>query len=125
MRWPTGQTPPSEISPLALREDILDDASVHVRQAVVAALIFKRELRVVHSHQAKDGGLQVVDVNGARREAVFRGRKWIAVRVGDVVPVVIGAAVREAGLDAAASEPDGETTRVMVASVVSGGERTL
>ena len=47
------------------------------------------------------------------------------VGVGDVVAVVVGAAVGEAGLDAAAGEPDREAARMMVAAVVGRGERAL
>ncbi len=43
----------------------------------------------------------------------------------DVVGEIIGAAVAGAGIDAAASHPDGETARVMVAAVVVSLEIAL
>ena len=45
--------------------------------------------------------------------------------VGDVVAEVVGLAVGDAGLDAAAGQPDGEAARVVVAAVVVGGQRAL
>ena len=46
---------------------------MHVGEAEVAALVLVRELRVVDAEQVQDCRLQVVDVDGARRELVFGG----------------------------------------------------
>ena len=103
---------------LGLRQQLLHDVPVHVGEAEVAALVLVGELRVVDAQQVQDRGLQVVDVDGAGGELVFGGLDRVAVVVGDVVAVVVGAAVGEAGLDAAAGQPDGEAARVVVAAVV-------
>src|SRR3954471_3561307 len=56
------------------------------------------------------GGLEVMDVDRV---------------AGDVVAVVVGFAVGEAGLDAAAGHPEGEAAAVVVAAVVVLGEGPL
>ena len=56
-----------------LSKNILHHMPVHVGQPVVAALVLVRELRVVDAQQVQDRRLQVVDVDGAGREFVFRG----------------------------------------------------
>ena len=60
---------------------------------------------VVEAEEVQDGGVQVVDV-----DAVFGG--------GDAV--VVGGAVDEAALDAAAGEPGGEDLVMMFAAGVGG-----
>src|SRR5262245_8905539 len=59
------------------------------------------------------------------REFFSCRRDRVATRVGDVVTVVIGASVSESRLHATAGEPDGEASRVMVAAIVGGRERSL
>ena len=64
----------------------------------------------------QDSGIEVMDVHGAGGPLVFV-RLWlelIAVGIGDVVAVPIGASVGDARLDAAAGHPDAETARVMI-----------
>src|SRR5262245_58575128 len=86
-------------SRMYLRQNPLHQFAVHVGQPVVAALEFEREPGVVDAQAVQEGGVQVVDV-----DAVF----------GDVVTIIVGFAVRDTGLDAAAGQPDGEATRVVV-----------
>jgi hypothetical protein len=65
---------------------------------------------VVDSHDVQDRRLQVVHVDRV---------------LGDVVAEVVGRAVGEARLDAAARHPAGEAARVMIAAVVGRGELAL
>ena len=92
------------------RQDRLDDLSVDVGQAVVAALELVRQPRVVDAQAVQDRGVQVVDVDRV---------------LGDVVAEVVGLAVGDPGLDAAAGQPDGEAAGMVVAAVVVGGQRAL
>ena len=64
---------------------------VDVGQPVVAALEVVGQPFVVDAQEVEDRGLEVVDVDGV---------------LGDVVAEVVGLAVGDAGLDAAAGEPD-------------------
>src|SRR5205823_4613557 len=59
---------------------------------------------------AQDRGVQVVDMDGV---------------ADDVVAEVVGLAVGQAALDAAASQPDREAAAVMVAPIVVFGQRAL
>src|SRR2546423_11762136 len=81
-----------------LDQDFLNHLAVHVGEPEVAALVLERQLRVIDSEALEDGGLQVVDVNG-----VF----------GDVIAIIIGLALADAGFDAAAREPHGEAARMV------------
>jgi hypothetical protein len=52
---------------------------------------------VVDAEQVEDGGVEVVDVHGAGGPPELAGLERVAVGVGDVVAVVVGAAVGDAG----------------------------
>ena len=69
---------------------------------MVAALELK-SAGVVDAQAVQDRGVQVVDVDGV---------------LDDVVAVVVGLAVGDAGLDAAAGQPDREAARMVVAAVI-------
>ena len=69
----------------------------------MAALELVRQLLVVDAQAVQNRGLQIVDVHRIR---------------DDVVAEVVGLAVRDAGLDAAAGHPHGEAARMMIAAVV-------
>ena len=58
------------------------------------------------------------------RIVAFRSWTWTG-SADDVVAEVVGLAVGDARLDAAAGQPDGEAARMMVAAVVVGGQRAL
>jgi hypothetical protein len=88
---------------VALGEDAFYDFAVDVGEAEVAALGAEGELGVVEAEEVKDGGVEVVHVDG-----IF----------GDVEAEVVGGAVGEAFFDAAAGHPDGEGTVVVIAAVV-------
>ena len=91
-------------------EDRLDDLAVHVGQAEVAALEAVGQPGVLDPQQVQDRGVEVVDLDRV---------------LDDVVGEVVGLAVDEARLDAAAGQPDREAARVMVAAVIRGGELAL
>src|SRR5688500_9963179 len=65
---------------------------------------------VIDPQQVQQRGVEVVDVDAA---------------LDDVVAEVIGGAVDEPRLDAAASHPDGEAARMVVTAVVGRGELAL
>src|SRR6266478_5080334 len=44
---------------------------------------------------------------------------------GDVIAIVVGFAVADAGLDAAARQPEGKATWVVIAAVIVGGQFAL
>ena len=75
---------------------------------------------MVNAQEVEDGGVEVVDVHGSRRPVFFvgLGAYWSAVFVGDVVAVVVGSAVGDAGLNAAAGHPNGKASGMVVAAVV-------
>ena len=83
---------------------------MHVGQAEVAALELVRQLLVVDAHEVQHGGVEVVDVDGV---------------LHDVVAVVVGLAVDESRLDAAARRPQREAAAMVVAAVVVLGELAL
>ena len=91
-------------------QNLLDDLSMHVRQAVVAALIQEGQSRVIDAQALQDRRVQVVHMHGIR---------------GDVVAEFVGRAVGYSGLDAAAGHPDGEAPGMMVPPVVGSRERPL
>lgn len=88
----------------------MDDIAVDVGEAEVPSLEAEGEFFVVDAECVEDGGVEVVDMDG-----VF----------DNVVAEVIGLAVDDAGLDAAACHPDGEASGVVVSAVVGFGERAL
>ena len=65
---------------------------------------------MIHTHAFQDGGVQVVDVHRV---------------LHDVVAEVVGFAVGDTALDAAARHPHTEIPRMVVATVVGPGEPTL
>src|SRR4051794_24700708 len=82
-------------------EEVFDHLAVNVGEAEVTALKAVGELLVVEAQQMEDGGLQIVDVD------------FVA---GDGKAELVGFAVNQAVLHAAASEKDGEAIGIMVAA---------
>ncbi|SVE59913.1 uncharacterized protein METZ01_LOCUS512767, partial [marine metagenome] len=70
----------------------------------------KGEAGVVDAHAVQNGGVEFVEVHGI---------------TGDVVAEIIGGAMGDAGLDAAAGHPHTKIARVMVAAVVLASEFAL
>ena len=83
--------------------------SRHVCQPVVATLETVGQALVIDAEKVQNGGLEVVDVN----------------RIDDGIEAeVVGGAVGDAGLDAAAGQEEGERERVMVAAKKLAGGGT-
>lgn len=91
-----------------LGEDGAGDFAVDVGEAKIAAGMAEGEFFVVQAEQVKDGGVEIVHV-----EFVFDGH---------VSPFVSGA-VGMAGPNAAAGQPDSESVRIVITTVVVLGER--
>ena len=83
---------------------------LHSGQALVQALKWKSEAGVIDSHAVQNGGVEFVEVHGV---------------AGDVVAEIIGGAMGDAGLDAAAGHPHTKIARVMIATVVLASEFAL
>ena len=81
----------------------MNDFSVDIGEAKVAALESIGKFFVVNPHLVHDRGIEIVDVHG-----VF----------DDVVAKVIGLAVGHPAFDSTAGHPDGITASVVIASVV-------
>ena len=90
-----------------LGKDGVGDFTVDVGEAKIATGVAEGEFFVVQAEQVQDGGVKVVHV-----EFVFNGH---------VSPFISGA-VGIAGTNAAAGQPNGESLRVVVASIVVLGE---
>src|SRR5207344_2628889 len=87
-----------------LHQHVLHDGSRDIRQSKITALRTERELCVINAQRPKDRGVQIVDMHRILR---------------DVVAEVVGLAVRNAALHAAAGHPDAEGSAVMVAAKVA------
>src|SRR5579872_918992 len=83
---------------------------MNIRQAEMAALKFEGKLGVVNTQAVQNSRVQIVHVDRI---------------LGDVVAVIVGCAICDAGLDAAAGHPDGEAAWMVVAAVVVGGQLSL
>ena len=101
--------------------------AVDIGEAEVASLVAVGELAMVNAQQVEDGGVEIVNMDASRGPMIF-GRlreNGSAVGLDNVVAVVIGAAIGDAGFDAAARHPGREATGVMVPPVVLFTELTL
>ena len=84
-------------------DDVVQHRSRHVRQPEVAAAVLIGQLGVIDAHQVQDRGVQVVHVH----------------RLLDrLEPEVVGRAVGDAALHAAAGEPHAEPERVVIAAAL-------
>ena len=94
-----------------LSNEIRDDARfLDARKFLVKSLKGKDELLVIHSEEVKHGGVKIPDVDG-----VFY----------DIVAEVVRLSVVHPPFDSTACEPAGKTTRVVVATIVFGGDVPL
>ena len=80
---------------------------MNVGQPEVAALKTECEPRVIDSQQVQDRGVPVMD-----GDRIFH----------DVVAIIVGLAVSDAGLRTAAGHPHREATTVMIAAVIGRAE---
>src|SRR5436309_15749754 len=76
---------------------------MHVRQAKITPLEAERQLRVLDAETVEDRGVENVDVYRI---------------VDNVVTIVVGFAVADAALDAAAGQPHAKAAAVMIAAVI-------
>jgi hypothetical protein len=74
-----------------LRQNLLHDAAMHIRQAELAALEAIGEAFVIDAEAMENRGLEVVDVHG-----ILQG----------IETEIIGATESHTGLDAASGHPD-------------------
>src|SRR5688572_3172844 len=91
-----------QTQPAGLRQYFLDELTMNVGQAHVAAVEMVRQLLVIEAEQVKNSRVKVID-----RLLVFR----------DAVAEMIGRADNRAAFHAAAGEPDAEAVRIVIASV--------
>jgi len=85
----------------ASANDVLDHMSMHIRQPTLNAIVVEAQFFVIKAKQMQRGSVQVIAVGGV---------------LGGFEAQVIGAAIGSAALDATASHPRGEGTRIVVAS---------
>ena len=83
------------------REDLLHEFAMHVGEAEITAGVAVGEALVVDAEEVKDGGVDVVDIDGS-----FDGE----------VAEVVEHAVAGAGTQTSAGHPDGEAPGMMVAA---------
>ena len=83
---------------------------MHVREPVVATLELECQASVVDAETMQQRCVQVMNMHRVP---------------GNVVAEIVGLPVSQSGLDAAASEPEGEATRMMVTAIIVGREGTL
>lgn len=83
-----GTTLPLVRPTFSLRQNVIDDFPMHIRQTKIAACMMEGEAFVVETQTVQDRRLQVMDV-----DRIF----------GDVESEVVGGSERHAGFDAAAS----------------------
>ena len=93
-----------------LSQNRLDHLAVDIGQAVVTALEFEGQFRVIDAEAMEDGGVEVMDVYRV---------------AGDVVGEVIGGAVGHSRLNASSGHPDSEASWVMVSTIVIFGQFAL
>ena len=86
-----------------LRKERPDDVALDVREAIPTSLVLEGQPLVVDAEQVEQRGLEVVDVHRVAH---------------DVVPELVGLAVRDAALHAAAGHPDRERSRMVIPPVV-------
>ena len=85
-------------------ENLRDDFAVNIGETEIAALKPVRQTSVIDAEAMEDRCLQVVNVDGVRR---------------NVVGIVIRLADRQTRFDATTGQPHGEAARMMVPAVLS------
>src|SRR5256884_5174538 len=95
--------PPASWKSNSLREDVFNHFAVDVRDAKVAALERIRKFAVGDAQAAQNRGVEVVNV-----DRIF----------DDIVAVIVGLAIADAGFDSTAGHPDRVAAAVVVTTVV-------
>src|SRR6202035_4565828 len=104
------EQPSCELGTDASGDDVVDHVASDVGEAEVAAAGAEGQFGVVDAHQIEDSCVDIVDM------CRF---------VDDLPAEVVGGAVGDAALDAAAGQPHGEAVRVVVAAGVGAGAAKL
>src|SRR6185369_4854493 len=91
-----------------LRQDLAEDAAMHVREAEVAATVSERETLVVKAKLMKDGGVEI-----GYGDHILHG----------AIAVFVSSTVDRAAADAAAGQPNREALRVVIAAIAALRER--
>lgn len=101
-------------------EDILDDVTMNIGEAEIPALVAISEFPVIDAHQVENGGIEVMDMHGAGSPVFFSWLRIesISIGVGDIISVVIGAAVGDTWADSATGHPDSEAAGMVVAAII-------
>ena len=88
----------------------MHDITVDVRKPMMPPLIFERHSSVIDPKAMQKGGVQIVHVHSVSNH---------------VVAVVVGLTESGSAIDSAARQPDSETSRVMVSTVILGSQFSL
>jgi len=88
----------------------MQNRPMNVRQAEGAALKLVRESLVIDAELMQQGSVEIMDA-----DRIF----------GDIITIVVGGSVSEAGLEAATGAPHGKAALVMIASVILRREIAL
>src|SRR5205085_2258707 len=94
----------------SLCDEGADRVTLHIRETEVAALVFICQPGVIHSQTVQYRGVEIVHIH------------WVFY---DVVAVVVGLTVGDAGLDPTACHPHAEAPGMMIAPVVFFRQRAL
>src|SRR5207248_1373849 len=105
--------------------NIFDHMPIDIGEAKAAALVEIVQPFMIDAEEMEDGGLEIVDVDRTRSEGGLIRADSVAIRIGDVVAVIIRASIGHAWFDTAACEPNAEATRMMIASIIVLGELAL
>src|SRR5581483_4710333 len=92
---------PFRLSPISTLENGLDHLPAVERRPFLAAVVEQGQLRVIQAETMQDGGVQIVDM-----DPILDG----------VQANVVGFAVSNTPLDAAAGHPDREAVGIMIAA---------
>ena len=93
---------------------------MNVRQSEITALVAIGQPRVINAEQMQNRGVEVMNVHRAGGPLLFRWlrRQGVAIRIHDVIPVVVRLAVGDSGFDATSCHPDGKAAWMVIASIV-------
>ena len=93
-----------------LREDLFNNAAMHIGQAVVSALEAERQAGVIEAQAIEQRGIEIMDVNRI---------------ASDVEAVIVGLAKSLSAANAAAGEPHCEAAAMMITAVGLGSQLPL
>lgn len=89
---------------MGLGHDIVDDTAMYIGETEIASAVMKRKFFMVQTEQMEQRGMVVMDVHFL----IYR-----------IKPIIIAAAVAEAGLYSTAGKPIGKSVGIMIAAVVA------